>query len=196
MNDRGQVAFQYTLGTGEQGIALATPRDPAAVGNGNFNNGLNLFQRTGNQDAYVVTVAGDSVLQMSTDTTPTGILQLVRTSQTEYLLQFDFDWLTTAGSLDVTANGQQVLRLDPTGVISSLGTPTLVTIGDFTRLSLMFNPATFDPSSSYIEFDLNPGPLAEIRLDNLTFRPVPEPSAPVLLMFATAGWCLRRCRAA
>jgi hypothetical protein len=30
-------------------------------------------------------------------------------------------------------------------------------MGDFTRLNLMFTRAAFDPNSSYIEFDLNPG---------------------------------------
>jgi len=184
LNDSGQIAFAYTLSNGEQGIALATPRDPTALGNGNFNNGLNLFQQTGLQNSSVVKVAGDPVLQMSTSTTPTGILELVRTSQTPYLLQFDYDWLTAAGSLAITANGQQVLSLGPSGVISSIGTPTLVTVGNFTRLSLMFTPAAFDPNTSSIEFDLNPGSLAQVQLDNLEFQPVPEPSSWLLTAMA------------
>jgi hypothetical protein len=186
-NDAGQVAFAYELGNGQTGIALATPRDPATVGNGNFNNGLAIFTRTGNQDASVVNVAGDPVLQMTTVTSPTGIKQLVRTSQTPYLLQFDYDWLTTAGSLAVTVNGQQVLNITPQGISSSLGTPTLDVLGDFTRLTLALTPAAFDPNSSFVAFDLSPGSLAQIRLDNISFQAVPEPSMFTLLTLAIAA---------
>jgi len=100
--------------------------------------------------------------------------------------------LTTAGSLAVTANGQQILSLGPGGLISSLGTPTLVTVGDFTRLSLAFTPAAFDPNNSYIEFDLNPGSLAQIQLDNLTFQPIPEPSTWAMMATGISALLFRR----
>jgi hypothetical protein len=179
LNNRGQIAFSYVLDNGEKGIALATPRDPAVLGNGDFTNGLDLFTLIDSQSdgsASTPTVAGDPRLQMTTTNGILGLRQHMNTTSDPYLLQFDFDWLTAAGSLGVVVNDGLALTIGADGSISSpLGLPAVQSLGDLTRVSLMFTPVDLnDPLGGYIRFDLHPGSQATIQIDNISFAPVPE----------------------
>ncbi|MEX0641279.1 MAG: dockerin type I domain-containing protein, partial [Pirellulales bacterium] len=111
---------------------------------------------------------------MTTENGVLGLLQRVDTTGDPYLLQFDFDWLTSAGSLQVHVNDVLAMTVGADGsVLSGLGTPVTQSLGDLTRVSLEFTPAEFtDPPGGYIRFDLHPGSEATIQIDNISFAPV------------------------
>jgi hypothetical protein len=184
LNNHGQIAFAYRLVNGQLGIALASPRDPAALANGTFNNGLNLFSvvyGVSDGSALVTNVGGDPRLQMTTGTGVLGLRQGIDTSSGDpYLLEFDFDWLTTAGSLQVHVNDELVLTVGADGTVGSpVGVPTVQTVGDLTHLSLPFTPSVMsDPADGYIRFDLYPGSQATIQIDSITFASAPLSTTP------------------
>jgi len=193
LNDEGQIAFTYQLATGEKGIALATPRDPAVLGNGEFDNGLALFEVIyGASDGFAFTPggAGDPRLEMTTTTGVLGVRQPVQTGGGPYRLELEFDWLTAAGSLEVVANDVLVLTVGAdASVASPVGTPQVDTLGDFTRVALELTPAALaDPADGYVRLDLHPaGSEATIQLDGLSFAPLPEPAGAVLGCGAVAA---------
>jgi hypothetical protein len=180
LNDEGQIAFAYGLANGQKGIALATPRDPAVLGNGSFDNGIGLFQvldAASDGFAYVPNVGGNPRLEMTTTTGVLGVLQRVQSLPASYQLKFDFDWLTGAGSLRVHVTEVLALTIGADGSVSSpLGVPAVQSLGDSTRVALELTPAANpEPDGGSVRFDLHPGSEATIQLDDISFAPVPEP---------------------
>ena len=179
-NNRGQVGFWYHLGGANSfGIAIATPRDPAAVANGDLEEFPLVFQAAGPGTVTTPTVNDSTVLQISTDAGVTSVSQPIQTLPfVPYVLQFDVDQTTAAGALAVIVNGQTIVTVDAGGISSALGPLDIASLGDFTRVGLTFTPAPVDDQNpnGYIQFAVSPGSAATFQLDNVVFRPVPVPA--------------------
>lgn len=179
-NNRGQVGFWYRLGGSNAfGIALATPRDPAAVANGDLEEFPLVFQTTGPGVVATPMVNGSTVLQISTDSGVTSVSQPIQMPPfAPYVLQFDVHQTTAAGVLDVIINGQLIVTVDTGGISSAVGPLDIASLGDFTRVGLTFTPAPVDDQNrnGSIQFAVSAGSPATFQLDNVILRPVPVPA--------------------
>jgi hypothetical protein len=155
------------------------------LSNGDFSQGTAFFRQSGGGTANVVDVLGNAVLELSTDTNPLGMSQIVDSTSVSVLsLELEYQFLTVAGTLEVLLGSTTVLTITDAGVTSGFGTPAIspTPLTGFTHVALALTDATL-LSLGVTELTLQflPGSLATVQVDNLSFSAVPEPAGVVLL---------------
>ena len=163
-----------------------TPPPPPGVNNPGFDEGFTDWEITGAGTAVIVNVDGNNVAELITGS-PVTISQLINTSETEFLLQFDYLFQQELGTLDVTLAGQPITTITSGGIT-----------GEFlTSATIIDDPSLLGMTDANLAFTFD-GPSSGLRLqldDIITI--IPEPSTFIIwsllgALGLTFGWRRRR----
>jgi hypothetical protein len=110
--------------------------------------------------------SGGGGIQISATNQPVTLSSPVNTASDRPLeITLKYRWLTTAGSLDLTLTGVQLLHLDAPGTATGQFAETRVIVSE---------GALLNQGTQTLAVQLNPGPAAQIEITSLTITPLSE----------------------